>query len=97
MTIHPYWRQYDASELSIIMTGWSPLSPRRRKAMTEKYTREQKENMARQAFCAELPLVMERAGRLGMFRTMHKLHEAVKEVGYEWADLLAKKKGAGNG
>lgn len=37
----------------------------------------------RAEFVSNLPLVMDRAGRLGLFKTMQKLHEAVREAGWE--------------
>ena len=41
-------------------------------------------------FLTRLPLVHEEAHRIGMHRTGHALHEAVRVAGYELADRLAK-------
>lgn len=43
---------------------------------------------ARLRFAADLVLVKDRAGRLGLWRTMHALDAATKEVGWEIADIL---------
>lgn len=40
---------------------------------------------ARRDLCRELPLLMDRAHRLGLHRTGHALHEAVKAIGWETA------------
>jgi hypothetical protein len=36
-------------------------------------------------FASRLALMHIEAGRLGLYVTMHKIHEAVKQVGYEMA------------
>lgn len=41
----------------------------------------------RRAFVTELTLLHERAHRLGLYRTGHVLHEAVREVGWEIAGV----------
>ena len=40
-------------------------------------------------FLTRLPLVHEEAHRIGMHRTGHALHEAVREAGYELAERLS--------
>lgn len=54
-------------------------------------TNEQQTIKERHQFANELPLVMHRAGQLGLWRTMHKLHDAVRELGWELADISAGK------
>ncbi len=44
----------------------------------------------RKEFASRLTLVMNEAMRLGLYRTMHKLHDAVREVGWELADIAKK-------
>ena len=44
----------------------------------------------REEFASELAFVMNKAMRLGLYRTMHKLHDAVREIGWEMADQIAK-------
>jgi len=36
-------------------------------------------------FASRLALMQVEAGRLGLYVTMHKIHEAIKQVGYEMA------------
>jgi hypothetical protein len=48
---------------------------------------ESKIRGARREFCMELPVIMNKAGALGLYRTLHALHEAVRAVGYEVAEL----------
>jgi hypothetical protein len=36
-------------------------------------------------FVIRLTMLHAEAGRLGLFSTMHKIHEAVKQLGYELA------------
>lgn len=43
-------------------------------------------------FIAELVQMKDRAGRLGLWKTMHALDEATKAVGYEYAEILEKDK-----
>ena len=40
----------------------------------------------RTLFAQRLPLIMDEAGRLGLFATMQALHKAVQAVGYEVAN-----------
>ena len=47
----------------------------------------------RHEFVTKLPLIMVEAGRLGLFQTMHCLHEAVQKSGYELAELHFDKSG----
>lgn len=42
----------------------------------------------RQEFVNKLTFAMNEAGQLGLYRTMHKLHEAVREVGWEIAGQM---------
>ncbi len=42
-------------------------------------------------FCLKLVRLKDEAGRLGLFRTMHAMDHAVKEVGWEMAESAAKK------
>lgn len=42
-------------------------------------------------FCSELALVMDKAHRLGLYKTGHLLHEAVRQVGWEVAEHLNRK------
>ena len=39
-------------------------------------------------FAVSLSRLMIRAGQVGLFRTMHKVHEAVRECGYEMAENI---------
>lgn len=45
----------------------------------------------RDRFIADLLLLRDRAGRLELWRTMHEMDKAVKEVGYECADIATGK------
>ena len=45
---------------------------------------------ARAEFARNLPLVMVEAGTLGLYETMHALHDAVRKVGYELERLRLK-------
>lgn len=45
----------------------------------------------RDQFIVDLLLLRDRAGRLELWRTMHELDKAVKEVGYECADITTDK------
>lgn len=48
--------------------------------LTEKQTEEARR------LCTELPLIHDRLVRAGMLRTADKMHEAVREIGYELAE-----------
>ena len=50
------------------------------------------EAAARQQFISELVELHERANRIGLYKTGHALHEAVKVVGYEVAELMDKRR-----
>ena len=41
-------------------------------------------------FAVSLSRMMARAGEVGLFRTMHKIHDAVRECGNEMADIIDK-------
>lgn len=49
------------------------------------------------SFAIELALIMNRAGELKLWRTMHAIHEAVRVVGYELADIQAGKQPGSEG
>lgn len=44
--------------------------------------------MAFRVFAAELVKLKDKAGRLGLWKTMHALDTATREVGYEAAEIL---------
>lgn len=44
----------------------------------------------RKAFVSNLPLVMNKAGELKLWKTMHALHGAVRAAGWELAEQLIK-------
>ena len=39
-----------------------------------------------QAFVIDLSLLMDRAGKLGLWKTMHILHDAKRKLGWELAE-----------
>ena len=39
-----------------------------------------------QAFVIDLNLLMDRAGKLGLWKTMHVLHDAKRKLGWELAE-----------
>lgn len=43
-------------------------------------------------FNLDLVILKDRAGKLGLFKTMHKLDDAQKAAGFEEADLIIKKR-----
>ena len=45
----------------------------------------------RDRFIVDLLFLRDRAGRLELWRTMHELDKAAKEVGYECADIATGK------
>jgi hypothetical protein len=45
-----------------------------------------------QAFASKLALLMNEAGEVGLYKTMHQIHEAVRIVGYELEYLMKKRK-----
>lgn len=52
-------------------------------------SKEQKRLNEVRALCQELPLIMNRVHAAGLHRTGHKMHEAVKEIGYEAEKFFA--------
>ena len=48
---------------------------------------EAKPTKEQAAFASEVALLMNKAATIGLYRTMHSLHEAVRTVGYELADI----------
>jgi hypothetical protein len=51
--------------------------------------RDRETLLSMRELCQQLPLIMHRAGQLGMFRTMHALHEAVRQAGDEAGAYVA--------
>ena len=54
-------------------------------------------NKSMGAFIMDLVKLKDEAGRLGLFKTMHKLDAAVKEVGWELESILTKQLRKKNG
>lgn len=42
----------------------------------------------RSEFIQRLPVVMHEAGRLGLWKTMHALHEVIQTAGWEMAEKV---------
>lgn len=52
------------------------------------------EDMNRHDFVRWLPLIMSQAGKVGLYKTMHTLHEAVRVAGWELAERMEKESDA---
>lgn len=53
------------------------------------------EDMNRHDLVTWLPLVMSQAGKVGLYKTMHALHEAVRMAGWELAEKMEKENDSG--
>lgn len=65
-----------------------------KKSTTEKFIEEfnktlqiveQNQQLERQSFASDLVFLIDRARRLGLYRTSHRLHDAERELGWELA------------